>query len=116
LCVISHESLEILFCKHVLQHGLIKLCPQYLLSFNVFKLHVTSCNGHHFTISKIVHMTSHSCLANNMLHMINMIQAFLQIPSKLHSHDDASSIPTPFINILKMKTFCLTTWPKKQHS
>jgi hypothetical protein len=70
LCVINQESFEIRFWKPMLQHGLIKLCPHDLLSLSVLKLHVTNCNGHHFTINKIIHMISHSCLTSNMLHMI----------------------------------------------
>jgi hypothetical protein len=41
-----------------------------LLNFGVLRQHATNCNGHHFTISKIIHMTSHNCPANNTLHMI----------------------------------------------
>jgi hypothetical protein len=42
LCIINHESLEIRFWKPVFQHRLIKLCPHDLLSFSVFKLHITN--------------------------------------------------------------------------
>jgi hypothetical protein len=66
----NHESFQIWFWKPMLQHCLIKLCPHELLNFDVLKLHVTNHNNHHFIIERIIHMTSHSCLANNTLHMI----------------------------------------------
>ncbi len=50
-------------------------------------------------------MTNHSCPANNMLHMIKHDPSVVQISSKLHLHDEAIPLPTPFIDILKMKTF-----------
>ncbi len=59
LWAISHESLEIQFWKPMLQHHFIKLYPCDLLSFGFLNLHVTNCNGHHFIIGKIVHMTKH---------------------------------------------------------
>jgi hypothetical protein len=93
LCVINYESLKIQFWKLVLQHNLIKLCPHDMLSFNVLKLHVTNCNGHHFIISGIVHMTSHSCPTNNMLKMIKHDIIVLQIPYRLQSCDQAHSTP-----------------------
>jgi hypothetical protein len=38
-------------------------------------------------------MTSHSCLANNTPHMIKHDLNIMQIPSMLHSHDEACSTP-----------------------
>jgi hypothetical protein len=40
-----------------------------------------------------------------MLHMIKHDPSVVQISSKLHLHDEAIPLPTPFIDILKMKTF-----------
>jgi len=93
LCTINHESLEIGFCKLVLQHHFIKLCAHKSLSFNLLRLHITNNYGQHFIINKIVHMTSHSCPTNNMLHMIKHDPSILQIPCKLHSCDEANSTP-----------------------
>ncbi len=77
----------------MLLYCLIKLCPHDLLNFNVFKLHVTNHNGHHFTINNIIHMTSHCCPTNNTFHMIKHDPNVLQIPCRLHSHDKACSTP-----------------------
>jgi hypothetical protein len=77
----------------MLQHGLIKLFPHDLLSFAILRLHVTNHNGHHFIINRIVHMTSHSCPASNTFHMIKHDPNVLQIPSRLHSHDEGRSTP-----------------------
>ncbi len=63
-----------------------------LLNFGVLELHVTNYNGHHFTISKIVYMTSHSCPTSNTLHMIKHDPSILQIPYRLHSCDQVRSI------------------------
>ncbi len=89
----SHESFIIWFWKPMLQHCLIKLCPHDLLNFSVLKLHVTNHNGHQFTIGRIVHMTSCSCLINHTLHMIKHNPNVLQILCKLHSCDEACSTP-----------------------
>jgi hypothetical protein len=66
------------------QHHVIKFDPHYLLSLHVLRLHVTNHNGHHFTIGRIIYMTSHSCPTNHMLHMITHDPRVLQIPYKLH--------------------------------
>jgi hypothetical protein len=84
-------ALKFWFWKPVLHYGLLKLCPHDLLSFSVLKLHVTNCNGHHFTISRIVHMTSHICPTSKMLHMIKHDPSILQIPCRLHSCDKCST-------------------------
>jgi hypothetical protein len=106
---IGHESLEIRLWKIVLQHRVIKFFPHYLLSLHVFKLHVTNCNGHNFTIGWIVHMTIHNCPTDDMLHMIKHDPSILQIPYKLHSpHYE-------FMDILKVNTFCPKICPRKQH-
>jgi hypothetical protein len=39
----------------MLQHHFIKFYPHKSLNFNVFRLHITNCYGHHFTIGRIVH-------------------------------------------------------------
>ncbi len=69
-----------------------KLCPHKSSSFNVLKLHITNNYGQHFTIHRIIHMTSHNCLANNMFYMIKHDLSILQIPCRLHSCDKANSI------------------------
>jgi hypothetical protein len=115
LCDISHESFKIQFWKLV-QHHLIKLCPHDLLSFSVLKLHVTNHNGHHFIISKIVHMRSHSCPTINMLHMIKHDPSVLQIPYRLHLRDKASSTPHTIYQHLENENLMSYTCLKKQHS
>jgi hypothetical protein len=93
LCVISHESLEIGFWKLVPQHHFIKLCQHESLNFGVLRLYITNRYGQHFTIHKIVHMTSHSYPTNNTLHMIKHDPSILQIPYKLHLCDKVDSTP-----------------------
>jgi len=93
LCIVSHESFEIRFWKLVLQHCFIKLCPHKSLSFNVFKLHIINNYGQHFIIERIIHMTSHYCLANNMFHIIKHDPSILEIPCRLHSCDETNSTP-----------------------
>jgi len=77
----------------MLSYHLIKLCPHDLLNFDVLKLHVTNCNGHHFTINRIIHMTSHHCPTNNTFHMIKHDPNIPWIPYRLHLHDKARSTP-----------------------
>jgi hypothetical protein len=113
LCVISHESLEIRFWKVVLLHHVIEFFPHYLLSLCVLKLHVTNHNGHHFAIGWIVHMRNHDCPTNYILHMI---QTFYKSPTSCIHVTRFPPFPTPFMDILKMNTFCLRTCPRKQHS
>jgi hypothetical protein len=92
LCTISHESFETGFWKLMLQHCFIKFCPHKSLNFDVLKLHITNHYGQHFTIGRIVHMTNHSCLANNTFHLIKHYPNVLQIPYRLHLYDEANSI------------------------
>jgi hypothetical protein len=61
------------------------------LNFSALKLHTTNNYGQHFTIDKIVHMTSHNCLANNMLHLIKHDPNVLQIPYSFHLCDETNS-------------------------
>ncbi len=89
----------------MLQHSLTKLCPHDMLNFGVLRLYVTNCNGHHFTITRIVHMISHSCPTNNMLHMITHDHNVLQIPYRLHSHDEPCSIPHVIYRHLENENF-----------
>ncbi len=115
LCDINHESFKIQFWKLV-QHCFIKLCPHDMLNFSVLILHVTNCNGHHFTISKIVHMRIHSCLAIKMLHMIKHDPSILQIPCRLHLRDKANSTPHTIYqcleneNLMSYNLFSKTTF------
>ncbi len=81
------------FWKVMLLHCVIKLCSHYLLNLCVLKLHVTNCNGHHFAIGRIVHMTNHNCPTNHTLHMIKHDPSILQILGRLHSCDKTNSIP-----------------------
>ncbi len=99
LCVVSHESFEIGFWKPVLQHCFIKL------NFSVLKLHITNCYDHHFTLSRIVHMTNHSCPTNNTFHMIKHDPNILQIPYSLHSCDEVNSTPNTIYWHLENKHF-----------
>ncbi len=93
LCVISHESFQIWFWKTHALDCLIKLCPHDLLIFDVFRLHVKYCNGHHFAIGKIVRMTSHSFQPTTHFTWSNMIQTFCKSLHKLHLCDKACSTP-----------------------
>ncbi len=93
LCIINHKSLEIWFWKIMLLHHVIELFPHYLLSLHVLKLYVTNLNGCHFTICRIIHMTSHSCPTSHTLHMIKHDPNILQIPYRLHSCDKTCSTP-----------------------
>jgi hypothetical protein len=92
-CIINHGSFEIRFWKLMLQHCFIELCPHKSLSFRIFKLHIINNYGQHFTIERIIHMTSHYCPANNMFHIIKHGPNVLQIPCRLHSCDEANSTP-----------------------
>ncbi len=57
-------------------------------------------------IGRIVHMTNHSCLANNTFHVIKHDPIVLQIPYRSSIHvTRLAPPPTPFIDILKMNTF-----------
>jgi hypothetical protein len=58
------------------------------LNSDVFKLHIINSYGQHLTIDKNVHMISHNCLANNMLHIIKHDPSVLQISCRLHSCDE----------------------------
>ncbi len=77
----------------MLLHHVIEFFPHYLLNLHVLILHVTNQNGHHFAVCRIVHMTSHSCPTNHMLHMIKHDPSILQIPCKLHSCHKTHSTP-----------------------
>jgi hypothetical protein len=77
----------------VLLHRVVELCPHYLLNLHVLKLYVTNRNGHHLVIGRIIHMTSHSCPTNHMLHMIKHDLNILQIPYRLHLCDKTCSTP-----------------------
>jgi hypothetical protein len=98
------------------RHCFIKLCPHDLLNVDVLKLHVTNHYGHHFMISRIVHMTSHSSLASNMFDMIKHDPNFMQIPYKLHSCDKAQSTPHIIYRHLENEHVCPRTCLGKQHS
>ncbi len=76
----------------MLQRHFIKFCPHKSLSFGVLRLFITNNYGQHFTIDKIIHMTSHSYPIGNMLHMIKHDPSVLQIPCRLHLCDEAHSI------------------------
>jgi len=94
------NPLKIGFWKPMLHNCFIKLFPHKLLSFGVFRLHITNHYGQHFTIDKIIHTTNHSCSANNTLHMI---KHNLQIPYGLHSCDKANSSPNTIYRHLENK-------------
>jgi hypothetical protein len=113
LCVINNESFEIGFWKPMLQHCFINFFPRKSLSFNVFKMHITKWYGQHFTIHKIIHMTSHSCLAINTLHMIKHDPSVLQIPYRLHWCGKVDSIPDTIYRHLEINTFCPWICPRK---
>jgi hypothetical protein len=107
LCTISHESLKIWFWKPVLQHCFIKLCPMIcwsLVSSNCMSQIAMVVT---LQIGRIVHMTNHSCPTINMLHVIKHDPTILQIPCRSCIHViRLAPLPTPFIDILKMNTFC----------
>jgi hypothetical protein len=50
-------------------------------------------------------MISHSCPTNNMLHMITHDHNVLQIPYRLHSHDEPCSIPHVIYRHLENENF-----------
>jgi len=85
------------------------------LNFGVLVLHITNCYGQHFTIGKIIHMISHSYLANNTFHMIKHDLNILKIPYILHSCDEANSILNMIYRHLKKNTFCPKTCLGKLH-
>ncbi len=100
---------------HVFYHCFIKLCPHKSLNLCSLILHITNNYGQHFIIDKIKHMTSHSC-PTNMFHMIKHDHAFCKSPTSCIHVMRLISLLTPFINILKMNTFCPWTCLRKQHS
>ncbi len=98
----------------MLLHHVIELCPHYLLSLHVLKLHVTNYNGHHFVIGQIVHMTSHNCPTSHTLHMIKHDPSILQIPCRLHSCDKTHSIPHIIYGHLENEHLLSKTYSRKQ--
>jgi hypothetical protein len=101
--LLTMNPLKLGFGNSYFQHHLIKFCPHKLLNFCVFKLHITNCYGHHLTIGKIMHMTSHSCPTSNTLHMIKHDLCVLQTSCKLLSCDKVDSTLDIIYRHLKTK-------------
>ncbi len=78
------------FCFNIMSLNFIHITCWASMSLD---LHVTNHNGHHFTIGRIIYMTSHSCPTSHMLHMITHDPKVLQIPYKLHLCDKTHFIP-----------------------
>jgi hypothetical protein len=99
LCTIHHGSFEAWFNIPMFEHCVVELCPNDLLWFGVFKLHVANYNGHDFAISHIINMVGHRCPTNDLLHMVKHDSRVSKSPLSCICAINPTSLPTPLIDI-----------------